>query len=130
MPIESAADIERSIDSFARTPNSGLAFSPDVTAVLHRDLIVALAARHRLPAVYPFQLFAAAGGLMSYGTDQIDMFRLAAFYVDRILRGDQPANLPVQTPVRFETTLNLRTAKALGFEVPPSLLVRADEVIE
>jgi putative tryptophan/tyrosine transport system substrate-binding protein len=130
MPVESAADIERSIDSFARTANGGLVFSPDVTTIFHRDPIITLAARHRLPAVYPFQLFSAAGGLMSYGTDQVDMFRLASFYVDRILRGDKPANLPVQAPVRFETTLNLRTAKALGFDVPPSLLVRADEVIE
>jgi ABC-type uncharacterized transport system substrate-binding protein len=127
--VETAADIERAIESFAR-PDSGLIFPPDVTAVAHRDLIVALAARHRLPAVYPLHLFVAAGGLMSYGTDQNDMFRLAASYVDRILRGDKPAELPVQAPTKFETFVNLKTAKALGLTVPPGLLVAADEVIE
>ena len=98
--------------------------------VTHRDLIIALAARHRLPAVYPLHLFVAAGGLMSYGTDQDNMFRLAAFYVDRSLRGDKPAELPVQAPTKFETSVNLKTAKALGLTVPPGLLVAADEVIE
>ena len=103
---------------------------PDATAITHRDLVIALAARHRLPAVYALKLFVAAGGLMSYGTDQNEMFRLAASYVDRILRGDKPADLPVQAPTKFETTVNLRTAKALGLTVPPGLLVAADEVIE
>ena len=98
--------------------------------IVHRDLIIALAARHRLPAVYSFRFFVAAGGLMSYGIDQVDMFRQAASYVDRILRGDNPADLPVQAPTKFETTLNLKTAKALGLTVPPGLLVAADEVIE
>jgi putative ABC transport system substrate-binding protein len=130
LPVEDAADIERSIESFARVPDGGLVLPPDVTLITHRDLIIALAARHRLPAIYPFHLFVAAGGLISYGTDQIDMFRLAAFYVDRILRGDKPADLPVQAPTKFETALNLKTAKALGLNVPPSLLVAADEVIE
>ncbi len=129
-PVASAADIERAIESFARVPNGGIFVPPDTTIVAHRDLVIALAARHRLPAVYPFRHFVAAGGLMSYGTDQDDMFRQAASYVDRILRGAKPADLPVQAPTRYATTLNLKTAKALGLEVPPVLLVRADEVIE
>jgi putative ABC transport system substrate-binding protein len=97
---------------------------------LHRDLIIALAARHRLPAVYTASFFVEAGGLMSYGTDQVDMFRQAASYVDRILRGDKPADLPVQAPTKYETVVNLKTAKALGLTVPPGLLVAADQVIE
>jgi putative tryptophan/tyrosine transport system substrate-binding protein len=113
-PVENAADIERAIESFARV----------------RDLIVALAARHRLPAVYPYRLFVTAGGLMAYGTDVVDMSRQAASYVDRILRGDNPAELPVQVPTKYETVINLKTAKALGLTVPPGLLVAADEVIE
>jgi putative tryptophan/tyrosine transport system substrate-binding protein len=128
--VETAADIERAIESIARAPDSGLVLPPDVTTVTHRDLVIALAARYRLPAVYPLHVFVIAGGLMSYGTDQNDMFRLAASYVDRILRGDQPADLPVQAPTKFETAVNLRTAKALGLTVPPGLLVAADEVIE
>ena len=129
-PVETAADIERAIESFARVPNGGLVLPPDTTTIVHRDLIIALAARHRLPAVYAFRFFVAAGGLMSYGIDQVDMFRQAASYVDRILRGAKPADLPVQAPTKFETTLNLKTAKALGLTVPPGLLVAADEVIE
>jgi putative ABC transport system substrate-binding protein len=129
-PIETEADIERALESIAQTPNSGLLLPPDTTTVLHRDLIIALAARHRLPAVYALRVFVAAGGLMSYGTDQAEIFRQAALYVDRILRGAHPADLPVQAPTKFETTLNLRTAKALGLSVPPGLLVAADEVIE
>ena len=117
-------------NSFARMPNGGLILPPDVTTITHRDLVLALAARHRLPAVYPFRLFVAAGGLMSYGTDQIDMFGQTASYIDRILRGAKPADLPVQTPTKYETTLNLKTAKALGLTVPPGLIVAADEVIE
>jgi putative ABC transport system substrate-binding protein len=128
--VETAADIERAIETIARAPDSGLVLPPDVTTVTHRDLVIALAARYRLPAVYPLHVFVVAGGLMSYGTDQNDMFRLAASYVDRILRGDQPADLPVQAPTKFETAVNLRTAKALGLTVPPGLLVAADEVIE
>ena len=128
--VETAADIERSIELLARVPNSGLVLPPDSTTIAHRDVIIALAARHNLPAVYPLRLFVAAGGLMSYGTDQNDMFRLAASYVDRILRGDNPADLPVRAPTRFETVVNLKTAKALGLTVPPGLLVAADEVIE
>ena len=103
---------------------------PDGTTILHRSLVIELAAQHKLPAVYSFRAFVAEGGLMSYGTDQPEMFRLAASYVDRILRGDKPVELPVQAPTRFETTVNVRTAKALGLTVPPGLLVAADEVIE
>jgi putative ABC transport system substrate-binding protein len=129
-PVETAADIERAIESFARVPNGGLILPPDGTTNLHRDLIIGLAARHRLPAVYAARVFVAAGGLMSYGINQIGAFRQAAFYVDRILRGAKPADLPVQAPTKFETVLNLKTAKALGLAVPPGLLIAADEVIE
>jgi putative tryptophan/tyrosine transport system substrate-binding protein len=129
-PIENLADIERAIESLARLPNGGLVFLPDSTSIQHRDLVVVLAARHRLPAIYAFRFFVAAGGLMSYGTDIIEQYREAASYVDRILRGANPADLPVQAPTKYETVLNLKTASALGLEVPSSLLVRADEVIE
>jgi putative ABC transport system substrate-binding protein len=128
--VENAADIERVINSIASVPDSGLVLPPDATTVVHRDLIIALAAKHHLPAVYSIDTFVAAGGLISYGADQNDMFRLAAFYVDRILRGDNPADLPVQAPTKFETAINLKTAKALGLTVPANLLVAADEVIE
>jgi putative ABC transport system substrate-binding protein len=128
--IESIADIELAIQSLARAPNSGLVFLPDAIARTNRDIVVALAARYRLPAVYSTRLFVSAGGLMSYSTDLADMFRRAARYVDRVLKGENPADLPVQAPTKFETMLNLRTAKALGFAVPPGLLVAADEVIE
>jgi putative ABC transport system substrate-binding protein len=128
--IENAADIERAIESFAGAPNGGLVFLPDVTTAVHRDLFIALAARHRLPAVYWDRSLVAAGGLMSYGNDLVDAFRQAAAYVDRVLRGDKPADLPVQAATKFETTINLKTAKALGLTVPPGLLVAADEVIE
>jgi ABC-type uncharacterized transport system substrate-binding protein len=130
-PVEdAAADIQHAIESFARVPNGGLVVLPDVSSVVHRDLIIALAARHRIPAVYFARYWVAAGGLMSYGNDFVDLFRQAASYVDRILRGDKPADLPVQAATRFETVLNLKTAKALGLTVPPGLLVAADEVIE
>jgi putative ABC transport system substrate-binding protein len=128
--VETAADIERTVESLARVPNSGLVLPPDGTTIVHRDLIIARAARHRLPAVYSIRVFVAAGGLMSYGTDLVDQYRQAATYVDRILRGDKPADLPVQAPVKYETVLNLKTAKALGLTVPDLLLVRADELIE
>ena len=128
--VENATDIERAIGSFASAPNGGLVVIPDIAALVHRDLIIALAARHRLPAVYNSRIFVAAGGLMSYGNDFVDMFRQAASYVDRILRGDKPADLPVQAAIRFETLVNLKTARALGVTVPPGLLVAADEVIE
>jgi putative tryptophan/tyrosine transport system substrate-binding protein len=130
-PIENAsANIERAFEAFARTPNGGLVLLPDTNTNAHRDLIIRLAARHRLPAVYSDRLFVVAGGLMCYGTDRADQFRQAASYVDRILRGDKPADLPVQVPTRYETVVNLQTAKALGLTVPPALLVAADEVIE
>jgi putative tryptophan/tyrosine transport system substrate-binding protein len=128
--IEDAADIERVIEYFSRVPNGGLLLPPDNTTVAHRDLIVALAARHRLPAVYSLRVFVSAGGLMSYAIDQIDMFQNAASYVDRILRGAQPTDLPVQAPTKYETALNLKTAQALGLTVPRALLVAADVVIE
>jgi putative tryptophan/tyrosine transport system substrate-binding protein len=128
--VENVADIERAIESFASAPNSGLVLLPDVTTAVHRDLIIALAARHRLPAVYWDRSFVVAGGLMSHGTNLVDTFRQAAAYVDRILRGDKPADLPVQAATKFETVVNPRTAKTLGLTVPPGLLVAADEVIE
>jgi ABC-type uncharacterized transport system substrate-binding protein len=126
----SAADIERALGNLASVPNSGLLVAPDATTVVHRDQIIALAARHRLPAFYPFNYFVAEGGLLAYGTDQLEMFRQTANYVDRILRGVKPADLPVQAPTRYETSVNLKTAKALGRTVPNGLLVAADEVIE
>lgn len=130
MPIENANDIERSIESFAREPNGGLVLPPDTTTVIHRDVIITLAARHRLPAVYAIRVFVAAGGLMFYGTDFVELYRQAASYVDRILRGAKAADLPVQLPTKFETVVNLKTAKALSLTVPQVLLVAADEVIE
>ena len=129
-PVATAADIKHAIASFAAAAGGGLLLPPDGTTVVHRKLIIALAAEHKLPAVYAFHFFAAEGGLMSYGTGQADMFRLAASYVDRILRGDKPADLPVQAPTKFETSINLKTARALGLIVPSGLLVAADEVIE
>jgi ABC-type uncharacterized transport system substrate-binding protein len=128
--IETAGNIEQAIANFARMPNGGLLLTPDTTLILNRDQIIALAARHRLPAVYPLRVFVEAGGLMSYATDQVEILRQAASYVDRLLRGAKPADLPVQAPTKYETVLNLKTAKALGLDAPPSLLVRADEVIE
>jgi putative ABC transport system substrate-binding protein len=129
-PVDNAADIERAIETFAREPNGGLVLPPDTSTVVHRNLIIALAARHRLPAVYALRVFVAAGGLMYYGTDFVDLQRQAASYVDRILRGAKPADLPVQVPTKYETVINLKTAKALGLTVPPALIVAADEVIE
>jgi putative ABC transport system substrate-binding protein len=128
--VRDAADIERAIVALASEPNGGLILPPDSLTSSHRELIIALAAKHRLPAVYSGHIFVTAGGLMHYGTDFADIFRRAASYVDRILRGAKPADLPVQAPTKFELVINLKTAKALGLEVPPTLLVRADEVIE
>jgi putative tryptophan/tyrosine transport system substrate-binding protein len=130
-PIEdAAADIERAIGSFAQAPNGGLLLPPDTNTNINRDLIIGLAARHHLPAVYSDRLFVVAGGLICYSTDRVEQFRWAASYVDRILRGAKLADLPVQVPTKFETVINLKTAKALNLSVPPVLLVAADEVIE
>ena len=125
-----AAEIENVLDVFAREPNGGLMVLPEVSTMNHRDLIITIAARHRLPAIYPFRSFAASGGLLSYGTDVSDVFQRAASYVDRILKGARPGELPVQGPTKFELVMNLRAAKMLGIAMPPLLLARADEVIE
>jgi putative ABC transport system substrate-binding protein len=128
--IENAGDIGRVVESFASLPNGGLVLPPDATTTANRDLVVAVAARYRLPAVYAWRQFVTAGGLMSYGTDFVELFRQTASYVDRSLRGSSPAELPVQAPTRYQTVLNLKTAKALDLTVPAGLLVAADEVIE
>src|SRR6516162_95943 len=128
--LRDPGEIERGVLAFAREPNSGLIIVGAPSGVVHRDLIIALAARHRLPAVYPYPAFAHSGGLISYGPDAVDQYRRAAGYVDRILKGAKPADLPVQAPTKYELVINLKTAKSLGLEVPPSLLARADEVIE
>jgi len=128
--VRDGNEIERAITTFAQNPNSGLIVTGSPLASSHRDLIIMLAARHRLPAVYFAQYWAAAGGLISYGSDFVDQFRRAAGYVDRILKGEKPADMPVQAPTKYELVINLKTAKALGLTVPQSLLARADEVIE
>jgi putative ABC transport system substrate-binding protein len=129
-PVANAAEIEHAIESFEPKGNCRLMVPPDATTSVHRDLIIALAARHRLPAVYSLRSFVAAGGLMSYGTDFTTQFREVASYVDRILHGEKAADLPVQAPTKYETAINLKTAEALGLRVPPGLLVAADEVIK
>jgi putative ABC transport system substrate-binding protein len=128
--MRDADEIERAVAAFARSPNGGVILAGSTLAVVHRDLIVTLAARHKLPAVYSGRFFVTAGGLTSYGPDSIDPHRRAARYVDRILKGEKPADLPVQAPTKYELVINLKTARALGLEVPPTLLARADEVIE
>ena len=128
--VHDAADIKRAIDAFTREPNGGLIVLPDVTNVNHRRGTISLAAHHRLPAIYPTDYFTKDGGLMSYGTDYLDLYRKAASYVDRILRGAKPNDLPVQGPIKFQLVINLKAAKALGLTIPPSLLQRADQVIE
>jgi putative ABC transport system substrate-binding protein len=130
LPVQSPADIDQAINTFAQELGGGLIAPPDSTTLPHRDLILVLAARHRLPAIYPYRFFLTSGGLMSYGMDYADVFRRAAEYVDRILNGEKPADLPVQAPTKYELVINLKTAKALGLDVPPALLARADEVIE
>jgi putative tryptophan/tyrosine transport system substrate-binding protein len=130
LAIRDAMDIERGIASFARGGNGGLIVLLDPRTTVHRQTIIANAARHRLPAVYPFRYFAADGGLISFGADLTDQYRRAAGYVDRILKGEKPADLPVQKPTKYMTVLNLKTAKALGLQVPDIVLVRADEVLE
>jgi putative ABC transport system substrate-binding protein len=127
--VRDAPEIERAVAEFGRSRDGGLILTGSALAFVHRKLII-LAARHKLPAVYQARLFVADGGLMSYGADLPDQYRRAAGYVDRILRGEKPADLPVQAPTKYELTINLKTAKALGIEVPPTLLARADEVIE
>ncbi len=128
--MRGADEIERAVTEFARKSNGGLILTAGGAGIRHRDLIIALAARHRLPAVYANRFFVTGGGLISYGTHLVDQFRQAAGYVDRILKGAKPADLPVQAPTRYELVLNLKTAQALGLDVPPMLLARADEVIE
>ena len=128
--LHDAGEIERAITAFARSQNGGLIVTASALSVVRRDLIIALAARHKLPAVYFERFFVAAGGLISYGASFVDQYRRAAVYVDRILKGEKPADMPVQAPTKYELAINLKTAKALGVTVPPALLARADEVIE
>jgi putative ABC transport system substrate-binding protein len=123
-------DIERSVSTFAKEPDGGLIVAVSSTASVHRARIISLATKHRLPAIYPYSYYAAEGGLVSYGPDLVDQFRKAAGYVDRILKGEKPGDLPVQSPTKYDLVINLKTAKALGVTVPPTLLARADEVIE
>jgi putative ABC transport system substrate-binding protein len=128
--VRDTADVDRVFDALAREPNGGLMVLPDISMTNYREAIVALAARHRVPAVYPFRFFAASGGLISYGPDSIDPYRRAALYVDRILKGEKPADLPVQQVTKVQLIINLKTAKALGITIPLPLSGRADEVIE
>ena len=128
--MRDAGEIERAVTAFARASNGGLILTASTMSGFHRNLIITLAARHKLPAVYFERFFVTGGGLISYGPDIIDQFRRAAGYVDRILKGEKPANLPVQAPTKYELVINLKTAKTLGLDVPPTLLARADKVIE
>jgi putative ABC transport system substrate-binding protein len=128
--LRDAPEMERAVTAFARASNGGLIVLPSAPTVRYREQIIAQAAQHRLPAMYPYRYFVAASGLISYGPDEIEQYRQAAGYVDRILKGEKPADLPVQAPTKYELVINLKTAKALGIEVPPMLLARADEVIE
>ena len=128
--MRDAGEIDRAIAAFARSPNGGLIMTTGPSAYVHRDLIITLAARHRLPAVYPARSFVTSGGLISYAADYVHYYQRAADYVDRILKGEKPADLPVQAPTKYELVINLKAAKALGLDVPPTLLARADEVIE
>jgi putative tryptophan/tyrosine transport system substrate-binding protein len=128
--VHGGVEIERAIATFASQSDGGLVVTPHPRLPPNRGTIFLLAARHRLPAVYPFRYFAAEGGLMSYGPDQIDQWRGAATYVDRILRGENPGDLPVQAPAKFELVINLNAAKVIGLNIPPTLPLRADEVIE
>jgi ABC-type uncharacterized transport system substrate-binding protein len=128
--VRDAAEIERAVAAFARASNGGLIVTGSALTAIHRALIVRLAAQYRLPAVYPGRYWVTYGGLISYGPDRVDQYRLAAGYVDRILKGEKPADLPVQAPTRYELVINLKTAKTLGLNVPPMLLARADEVVE
>ena len=123
-------EIERGIADFARTPNAGLIVTTGPSPTVHGQLLIMLAARHRLPTIYPYRFYVSDGGLISYGPDRVDPFRRAASYVDRILKGEKPGDLPVQAPTKYELAINLKTAKVLGLTIPPTLLARADEVIE
>ena len=128
--MRDAAEFERAVAAFARSSNGGLIVTAGAAAIVRRELIIALAAQHKLPAVYPSRDFVTSGGLVSYAADFIDQWRRAASYVDRILRGEKPADMPVQAPTKYELVINLKAAKAVGLTVPPSVLARADEVIE
>jgi ABC-type uncharacterized transport system substrate-binding protein len=128
--LHNPGEIERTVAAFARQPNGGLIVTAGARGDAHRELIIKLAEGQRLPAVYPWRYWVSDGGLLSYGTDTVDLYRRVATYVDRILKGEKPADLPVQAPTKFELVINLKTAKALGLEIPASLLARADEVIE
>jgi putative ABC transport system substrate-binding protein len=128
--LRDAGEIERAVAAFARSANGGLIVTGSGLAGTHHDLIIGLAARHKLPAVYPSRAFATGGGLISYGADFTDQYRRAASYVDRILKGEKPADLPVQAPTKYELVINLKTAKAIGLEIPATVYARADEVIE
>jgi putative ABC transport system substrate-binding protein len=128
--VQTAAEIEEAIKTFAQEPNGGLLVMPDIFTSVNRQQIIAVAARYRQPAIYTFRFFAVEGGLMSYGIDVPDVYRQSASYVDRVLRGAKPGDLPVQAPTKFELVINLKTAKSLGIDIPPTLLARADEVIE
>jgi putative ABC transport system substrate-binding protein len=128
--LRDASEIERAVTAFGRSANGGLIVLAAPLSIVHRDLIIKLAAQHRLPAVYPLRFFVTSGGLISYGPDSIDPYRRAAAYVDRILRGEKPADLPVQAPTKYELIVNLKTARGLGLEIPSSVLARAEEVIE
>jgi len=128
--VRDAGEIERAVTAFAERPNGALIVTASAFTMIHRELIIALARRHQLPAVYPFRYYITGGGLISYGPDPIDLARRAASYVDRILKGESPADLPVQNPTKYELVINLKTAKALGLEIPPTLLARADKAIE
>jgi putative ABC transport system substrate-binding protein len=128
--VHDASEIERAISSFAQAPNGGLIVGPGTFILVHRDLVLRTVAQSRLPTIYPFTFWAHQGGLMSYGTNSPDLFRRAASYVDRILKGDKPADLPAQAPTKFELVVNLKTANALGLNIPATVLTRADEVIE
>jgi putative tryptophan/tyrosine transport system substrate-binding protein len=128
--VRDAGEIDRAVTAFARSPNGGLIVTASALATRHRDLIIALAARHRLPAVYSYRYMVVAGGLVSYGPDSLDQYRRAAGYVDRILKGEKPSDLPVQAPTKYALVINLKTANALGLDIPTTVLSRADEVIE
>lgn len=130
LPIRHAADIEQGIATFAREPNSGLLVQPDITSHNNRALIIAMTARHRLPSIYGYPYYVAEGGLVAYGVDIVDLYQRGAAYVDRILRGERPDQLPVQAPVKFNLAINVRTAKAIGLDIPALLVARADQVIE